>query len=464
MPAIPLGLSAYKRADLPPSRLVNMFYEKTPANLVDQVSLMPRPRLKQWAVAGDGPMRGIFRQGGVIQDRTLAVSGPSLYRVEPSGDGIGTPTLIGAVTGDGRMSAAGNPSTVILTCGKNVYSTDGATMATVSVPDGQDVVAVDTLNSYFLLQPANSGRFYWSAIGGTTIDPLDYATAETQPDLTMTLKVVGDILWLVGRLSLEPWQPTGNLDMPFQRINGRIFGIGCVSRDTVQKLIVGGTETMCWVGADGVVYRLAPNPTKISDHGIEELISNADPTSLYATTARYIGREFYILHIPGQGSFACDLSTGFWDEWQSYERELFRGAVSAIGPADQPLFGDDEVGKIWELTDEIRTDAGEPIVYRWSGVLASVSGSVRCNSVHLNCSMGRTPNIEDDPTVWMSMSDDDGASFGEPLEEPLGRQGERRAQAVWTGLGLIQRNGRVFQWETAEPVIVKTATYNEGYR
>jgi hypothetical protein len=84
------------------------------------------------------------------------------------------------------------------------------------------------------------------------VDPLGYATAESQPDPLTTLKVVGEVLWLVGRLSLEPWQPTGDLDLPFQRINGRIFGIGCEAGDTCQKLSVNGVDTMCWVGADGV--------------------------------------------------------------------------------------------------------------------------------------------------------------------------------------------------------------------
>ncbi|MET3526178.1 hypothetical protein [Phenylobacterium koreense] len=463
MPAIPLGLSAYKRADLPPSRLRNMFYEKTPANLRDQVALIPRPRLMQFAKVGGGPVRGLFRQGGVIQDRILALSAGDLYRVEPSADGIGTPTLIGAVTGAGRMSAAGNPTTVVLACGEKVYSTDGETLTEIATPDDQHVVAVDTLNSYFLFQMANSGRFYWSAIGGTTIDPLDYATAESQPDNTTTLKVIGDVLWLVGRLSLEPWQPTGDLDLPFQRINGRIFGIGCKDIDTCQKLTVAGNETMCWVGADGVVYRLAPNPVRISDYGIEELIKKATG-ALYATTARWIGREFYVLHLPGQGSYACDLSTGFWDEWTSYERELFRGAVSTIGPSDQPLFGDDEFGTIWEFSDAIKKDAGELIVFRWSGVLANPGAAVRCNNVVLNCSVGQAVSPDDDPTVWMAISDDGGFEYGDWLPAQLGRQGERTLQVQWMQLGMIRRQNRLFLWETAEPVTVRNADYNEAYR
>jgi hypothetical protein len=464
MSAIPLGLSAYQRADLPPARLVNCFYEKTPANLEDQVAIFPRPRLKQFALAGAGPQRGLYRQGGVIQERILSLSGEDLYRIEPSADGIGTPTLIGAITGDGRMSAEGNATAVVLTAGENAYTTDGETIDEIEVPDDQHVIAVDTLNSYFLFQIKDSGRFYWSAIGGTTIDALDYATAESQPDNSTTLKVVGDELWLVGRLSLEVWQPTGDLDLPFQRIRGRIFGIGCVSRDTCQKLSVNGVETMCWVGADGKVYRLAPNPTPISDYGLEEIIAKADATTLYATTYRWIGREFYVLHIPGFGSYACDISTGFWDELTSFGKPLFRGAVQTVGPYDQSLLGDDASGIVWELSDERRTDGDDPVMYEWTGLLETNDAPTRNFNVLLDCSVGQAATPAEDPMIRLSVSDDRGETWGDWRERPLGRQGQRLQRVIWPRLGLIRRPGRVFRWQTEEPITVRKGRYNESYR
>lgn len=459
MPSIPLGLSAYSRADMPPISLKNMFYEKTPTNIQDQVSLMPRPRLVGSYAAGDGPIRGLFRKGGAILNRLVALSGTSLYRVES-----GSATLIGTVAGSGRMSAEGSPSSVMLTCGTTAYTTDGATLSPVAMPDSQNVIAIDILNSYFLLAVENFGRFYWSAIGGTTVDPLDYATAESQPDTLTTLKVVGDVLWLVGRLSLEAWQPTGDLDLPFQRITGRTFGIGCRARDTAQKLSVGGVDTMCWVGADGVVYRLNPNPTRISDYGMEQRIKKADPDALYATTAKWVGRDFYILHIPGQGSWACDLSTGFWDEWTSYGRAIFRGAVSTVGPDDQPLIGDDESGVIWSLTEDERTDGADPVVFEFTGLLENKSGPERCQNVVLDCSTGLAPDPEDDPMISLAYSQDRGATWTATEDQPLGRQGERVKRVMWTRMGQIKRPGRVHRWRTTEPLTVRKADYNESYR
>jgi hypothetical protein len=52
MRSIPIVMSAYQRAEHPLVFLKNLFYEKTPANLEDQVVLIPRPQLKQNAAAG----------------------------------------------------------------------------------------------------------------------------------------------------------------------------------------------------------------------------------------------------------------------------------------------------------------------------------------------------------------------------------------------------------------------------
>ncbi len=459
MSAIPLGLSAYARADLPPVTLKNFFYEKTPANQKDGVVLIPRRRLKQSALVGDGPVRGLFRKGGSILGKLLALSDDKLYAVAADASS----SLIGTVDGANRMSAEANEETVVLTCGATPYSTDGATLSVIVMPDAQNVIAVDTLNSYFLLAAEKEGRFYWTAVGGTTVDALDYATAESQPDGLTTLKVIGDELILVGRDSTEFWQPTGDLDLPFRRIGGRTFGVGCEYADTVQKLLVNGLDTLCFAGTDGKVYRTAPNPERISDHGMEERLTRATGP-LYSTKASWNGHDFYILHIPGEGSFAFDMATGFWDEWTSHGRPLFRGQVAAVGYDAQPLLGDDQAGIIWELSESERTDANEPVVFEFTGLVENFSAPKRAFNVALDCSVGLTPDPEADPMMLMATSRDGGSSFGNWMPKPLGRQGERHTRLTWAKLGMIRRPGMVFKWRTIEPVTIRRAKLNESFR
>lgn len=467
MPAIPLGLSQYKRTELPPLPLKNWYYEKAPTNLEDQVALIPRPRLAQFTTVGLGPIRGIFRKGNVLANagnsgKIICLSGTVLYRVDQT---TGAATQIGTgITGDLRMSAEGDETRVVFALGQNAYYTDGNTVTTIAFPDGKFVYAVDFLSGYYVFS-SELGRFYWSAPGGVTVAALDYATAESQPDVLMTLKVIGDELWLFGRYSIEVWQPTGDSALPFQRIGGRVFGIGVTGRMAVQKLSLDGVDSIAWVGTDGKIYRTNPNPVRISDHGMEERLKRvADPTQIYAVTDNWHGHDFYTVHIPGEGSFTYDFTTGVWHERTSFGRSLFRGAVSSLAPNNDPLLGDDTSNVIWRMTGDQVKDGSDPVLYECSGLLEVVGGPQRCNNVLLETAPGRAKTWDADPTVTLSWSDDMGDNFGDELSVPLGRQGERLATVAWTRLPQLRRPGRLFVFRTTEPVTVRKAKYNTSLR
>lgn len=466
MPALPIGTAAFERSEAPKVILRNMYYEKAPTNLEDQVSIRSRPRLRQFAEPGSGPMRGLYREGGVLASvglsgSIIALSGTDLYRVHQT---TGVATLIGTVTGTLKMTAEGTADVVMLCCGASLHTTNGTTIATVVMPPGFSAYAVDYLAGRFLVT-SDVGRFYWTPVGGTTISALDFATAESQPDVLLTHKVVGDELWLFGRLSVEVWQPTGDADLPYQRIDGRIFGIGVTGRETVQKLNVGGLDTVVWVGTDRRVYRTNPNPVKISNHDLEERLGRvSDPTTLYAVVWNWNGHDFWVLHIPGDGSVVYDLATGQWDDIASFGHTLFRGAVGAVGTNNQPLLGDDTEGVIWEMTEDVRTDDGDPVLFEFTGLLEVADAGVRLDNISLDLSTGLNPDPEADPSVLMAMSDDGGDSFGPDRKAYIGRQGQRGNVAAWQRLGGLNRPGKVIRWQTTEPLTVRKAKYNSVLR
>jgi len=471
MPAVPLGKSAYQRASLPPVLLQNMYYETAPTNIEDGVAFHPRPRLKNFTLSasiGTSAMQGLYREGGVLSGRIFAVNGGRLYKItQPGVVGEGTVADLGAVAGSDFMTAEGDPDRMVFTLGATPYSTNGTTISTITMPDSVACIAVDTLDARYLFAAANSNVFYWSDTATTTINALSFASAESQPDVLVTLKVVDDILWLVGRLSLEAWQPTGNSDLPFERLEGRVFGIGCTSQATVQKMNVDGTDTMCWVGTDQKVYRLAPNPVRISDFGLEERLLRADPESFYAHSANWNGHDFYVLHIPTEGSFAYDLTTGEWSEWSSYQADLFRTNCSCVGPNNVAILGDSATGALYTLAEDARTDTNDadPVVFEFSGLLKIVGPPVRNHNLRLDTYTGLAASTEDDPMVQLATSDDHGKTWKDRGSQPLRRQGERARRVLWRALGMLRRDqGRVYRWRTTEPVVVTGAKYNDGYR
>jgi hypothetical protein len=463
VPAIPLGRRAFKRAGLSPISLKNYYFESAPTNLEDQVSLRPRPRLARFAEVGSGPIRGLYREGGVIGGAIICRSGNSLYKVNQT---TGASTLIGEVDGTARMSAEGSTAYVVLACGASVYRTDGTALETIAIPDDLPVNAVDTLDQRFLFPIQASNMYMWTPPGEYTVDGADFASAESQPDVLITLKVIDDVLWLIGRLSLEPWQPTGDQDLPYKRIEGRVFGIGCTARDTCQKMNVDGLDTMCWVGTDRKVYRLDPNPVRISDPGLEEALFRATPEDLYGHHAVWQGHDFYVLHIPGEGSFAYDLTTrAGWADWTSYGRELFRTGVSTIGVNGEALLGDNTSNVIYRLTEDDNTDDGDPVVFEFSGLLEVPGSPVPCRNVILIGQTGTAATPSDDPLMQLAYSDDHGKTYIDVPPQPLGRQANWTLRVAWTRLGMLRREcGRIFRWRTTEPVVIQKAKFNEGLR
>jgi hypothetical protein len=224
---------------------------------------------------------------------------------------------------------------------------------------------------------------------------------------------------------------------------------------------------MCWVGTDRKVYRLKPNPVRISDFGLEERLARATPENNYAESFSWNGHDFYLLHIPGEGSFCYDLTVGNWSEWTSFEQSLFRSAVATTGPNALPLLGDYETGVIYQLSEDQRGDTAEnyPVTFEASGLLEIVGSPVRCHNVMLTVTTGGNDDADADPMMQLATSDDHGGTWRDQPMQPLGRQGLRTLRVMWTRLGLLTRErGRVFRFRTTEPVVIQKAKYNESYR
>jgi hypothetical protein len=150
----------------------------------------------------------------------------------------------------------------------------GSTFTTVAMPDSVGAVWVDTIASFVIVVVAQgfgmNGRFYWVQPGATTIDPLDFATAERAPDPIYSVMTLGDQFWLFGSSTTEVWYPTGDGDAPFQRIQGRLFDRG----------IWGGTavkigDEMIVTDRDGVVWKIGQGIERVSNNSIEQRIREA---------------------------------------------------------------------------------------------------------------------------------------------------------------------------------------------
>lgn len=148
------------------------------------------------------------------------------------------------------------------------------TVNQVSTPDDVGIIAVAYSSSYVICVPAQgegiNGRFFWIEPGETTIDPLDFATAEREPDAVLGVVAFGDQYWLPGTGTNEVWYFTGNPDTPTLRLQGVTFNRGTWEGTALQV-----KESMITVDSDGGVFQIAGGLKRISNPGIEQEIREA---------------------------------------------------------------------------------------------------------------------------------------------------------------------------------------------
>lgn len=148
----------------------------------------------------------------------------------------------------------------------------------VPIPDDQSPLALASVSSYVLVSISGTNKFYWINPGETTIDPLNFASKESNPDNIIDMHTVGDQVLITGDGSAENWYATGQLDAPFAPQEGRVYRRGSLSGTPVVV-----KDSVILVGDDGVVYEIGYQfgttatwgVHRISTHGIEERIRTA---------------------------------------------------------------------------------------------------------------------------------------------------------------------------------------------
>lgn len=273
MVQIAIGTETYqrRRGDEPDVRYINRYLEADPTDPTNVASLR-RPGLRQRIQMGDGPIRRLFWQSGFCAGDLFGVSKNRLYRMRStSSEGDSLTLLSGLVYGHGTPSMAARKDYLFIADGVLLQYTDGtAPLAQVVTPDDVVISSITVLKDYIICLVADSDRFYWIIPGDTTIDPLNFATFESQPDIGIGVMAVGDQFWGFGQASTEPWYFTGDADAPVAPIQGRPYDRG-VWGGTMVKI----NEEVILVGNDGRVFSITNSATPISTPGIEERIAKA---------------------------------------------------------------------------------------------------------------------------------------------------------------------------------------------
>ncbi len=439
MAALLYGKAAYKRlaGRFPELRLVNMFVESSPT-AEQSVALLSRPGLDPLYVAGSGPVRGLFTEPGALGGSVFALSGGALYRDQ---------TSLGSIVGGGVARFAASASELLVTGGEKLYQTEGGAPVLAGFPDNADVLSVVLVAGLFVAVRAGTQRFYWSGVlDGTMWDGLDYAAAESSPDDLLDIVVVGDVIWLLGETTIEPWQVTGAADLPFSRVEGRNYQRGVYATGCACEL----DNTLFWVGEDGQVYRGGAVPERLSDHGIEERIARSTNVRVFAFS--HEGHKMFGLRLD-VGTYLYDVATQQWCEFESLNRPNWR-VLSAAQQGKTALVGDDQTGQIYTLASD-RYDDNGVAMQRVFTAYAPVKKAASIDVVTIDADFGSTPVLAgqgSEPVIEMRQSRDAGRTFTPWRQSSLGRLGQYRAQSVWRRLGMFDSPGAMLEFRVTDPV------------
>ena len=345
------------------SRMVNLFPEVVPDGGKEPAFLQRCPGLRLVATVGEGPIRGMWKFG----DFLYVASGGKLYRA----DGNFAVTELGLINGSGPVSMSDNGTQLFVACNPDafIYNASTGVFAQITDVDFPGAVTVGYLDGYFVFNEPNSQRFWVTSLNdGTQIDPLDFASAEGNPDNIVSLMVDHREVWLFGNNTIEVWFNAGAADFPLGRIQGAFMETGCLAPYSVAKL----DNSVFWLGSDargnGIVYRNnGYNAQRVSTHAVEWQIQQYGVLNdAIGYSYQQDGHSFYVLTFPtAQATWVFDVATGAWHERAAWDGVQFRRHRSncQANYAGQVLVGDWEGGSVYAFDPEVYDDNEE--VQRW---------------------------------------------------------------------------------------------------
>ncbi len=442
------------------SRCVNLYPEVIAEGGKQPAWLQRCPGLAFLQTVGTGPIRGLWSQSNA--NYFYVVSGNEVYKLASA---TGTPTLIGPVSGTGTVSISDNGIQIFFACNPAgyIYNEQTDVFQQITDPDFPGAVTVGYLDTFFVFNEPNSQKLWVTGLlDGTSIDPLDFASAEGSPDLIVGIIIDHREVWVFGTNSVEVWYDSGNADFPLSRIQGAYNEVGCSSPGSIAKM----DNQIYWLGQDargyGMVYRSAGYiAQRVSTHAIEWQIQQyGDISDAVAYTYQQDGHSFYVLNFPtANTTWVYDAATGAWHERAGFDGGDFtrHRANSQCSFGGQTIVGDFENGNIYALDSETYADNGE--IQKWlRSWRALPTGQNRLNrtaqhSLQIDSQSGIGSEAGSDPQMMMRWSDDGGHTWSNEHWRSMGKIGEYGFRTIWRRLGMtLKLRDRVYEVSGTDPV------------
>ena len=462
MPAIPFIGGAYegRSKNMNAQRCVNLYPETDPAAGKNVASLIGTPGLKFFASCGtSAPVQGLHAWG----DTLYAVSGTNLISVNSTGTVTTIASLGTSASSSSRINMEHNPFQLMLVDGTRgwIYTPTASSLQKITSAGFGGGTQVAFQDGFFIVTTPDTDEIHISAINnGLSWDPVDFVSAEGAPDPLVGVICNHRELWAIGEETSEVYYNSGDVNFPFDRIQGAFIETGCVAPSTIAK----ADNTVFWLGRDrrgnGLVYRAnGYAPEIVSTRAIEYQISTySDISDAFAYTYQQEGHTYYVLTFPtGNATWVYDCSTQLWHERSWFDpiestMNRHRGNCYAFF-AGKHIVGDFENGKLYELDLNTFTDDGN-LIRRIRSCPHIHKDRLRVLfhkfELDMEFGVGLSEGQGNDPQAVLRWSDDGGHVWSNEVFASFGKLGEYTTRAVWRKLGFSR--DRVLEVTITDPV------------
>ena len=458
-----------KSSNVTAQRRINLYAEPFPDPDKTPKAFYPRPGLRRVGFgirspssSGDppfGPFRGMLVNVSISTGNEVVYAAVgNTYWLGVSPNGYISVSILQTNEGPVQISANGG-SQVMAVDGYKAYALlpllgEFSSGGITNFPDGARSVCF-LAGRFIVDDPATAGKFRWSGLNDITDwDPLNFATAESSPDPLMQVFERGGEVLLFGTRTLEAWAPTGTATV-FERVGGSGIDWGLAVFDSVRKANssvlflgrnLGGQPQVCQL--DGYQIRVVSNPD------VEHNINAALEAGAYITASvvTFAGHTWYIVNLTDT-SYAYDLTTGLWDEWQT-EGARWAGQYTSQY-RNTAIVTDYRDGRVYYLDADRYTDDTAPIVREiTTRHVFSDFDNLTLSDLQLDAEVGvgLSSGQGSDPQIMLQISKDGGHTFGNELWRSLGALGEYKKRVTWKRLGVAE--DWTFRFRAADPVKV----------
>jgi hypothetical protein len=383
-----------------------------------------------------------------VEGRWFVAAGGALLEIV-DGAAIHRGTLSSAA---GVVNMAHNNTQLVIVggTGGDVFNLASNAIAPITSEGWRGSKSVGFIDGYTIFVAPGTDQFYITALDdASTMDALDFSSADAQPDNIVCALVLYRELVLLGLYTTEIWVNSGGAMFPLARYNSAQVDVGCVGKDAA----IVAADSVFWIGqtrtGSGIVYRMAGHaPVRVSTRAIEQMLAKStDIGAASMWTYQVDGHEFIGINAPGlETTLVYDAALQQWHERAEWQAGWAPLRVTSVCFVSGGQYAGDAAGNLYRIDPEVYAYGSDPMVRErtWPHMVKASMEPITFPGLELACTTGHGG------AVTLELSNNGGFTFGPPLMRSLGAIGQWMQKVRWLMLGTA--HDRVFRIRCSDPV------------